>query len=159
MISMTALGIHLKVADIEKSRAFYDALGFKRVNSFGPDMSSTVSYHGTIYQIGESGLIEIADAHELVPEEVWHAPIANAKVTLFVKVLSLIPVIEAARRHNIPIADDPRWFPWGTFEMTIHDPDKLWVVFVSQDSVENKEALQQITQANVYRTEPDYSKQ
>lgn len=157
-IPMATLGVHIKVANIARSRDFYGKLGFQKELDYGPGTPSNECYHGTFYRIGDSAKLELSDAHEVVEPEVFDSPITNAKVSIFVKVSSLVPFLKRVRAYDFVLEHEPRHFDWKAFEMTVIDPDGLRIVFTSPDDVEDVEALRRLTEVDLFRTEPDYSR-
>src|SRR5437588_9602927 len=100
---LSGLGIHLKVADIYRSRAFYESLGFSPIVAFGdskfcsqfPPSVRTVreKMNGVIYRVGENAELEIADAHPAIPDtNIFQAPVESPKVSAMVRVKSLVPL-------------------------------------------------------------------
>jgi catechol 2,3-dioxygenase-like lactoylglutathione lyase family enzyme len=69
-MSITGLGIHIKVKDIEKSRQFYNALGFREVFAYGPSEMVKEDYSGVVFEQG-GGKLEIAEGHRAVKPEVF----------------------------------------------------------------------------------------
>lgn len=135
------IGMHIKVSDFVKSKAFYDALGFKKVFEYGPDkkfvknkqgqlISAPEAYHGVTYQVGDARL-EIADGHRAVKPEVFKEKISSSKTSLMVNVDSIGKLIKRCGKAKIPLTVGPRHFYWGTLEVVIKDPDGLVLVFIA----------------------------
>ncbi|OGG12964.1 hypothetical protein A2773_03030 [Candidatus Gottesmanbacteria bacterium RIFCSPHIGHO2_01_FULL_39_10] len=137
---MNSLGVHIKVRDFGKSRAFYQSLGFKPVFSYGPDQQVIEDYSGVVYEINGAHL-EIASGHRAVKPEVFAQPVASSKISLMLKVNSLKPIVSRCTKFHIPIAVNPRHYYWGTLEMVIKDPDGTVLVFIAPYSPEEAKAL------------------
>lgn len=133
-IAIMALGVNLKVADLARSRVFYEALGFQELGAFAG---------GVVYGIGGVALLELNDRHPAVAPAVFQERITTAKTSLMVKVPSLLPILAAAERKRIPLAVPPRRFPWQTIEVVVRDPDGLIVVFIAPDSEAEFQAVQE----------------
>jgi catechol-2,3-dioxygenase len=145
-ISISKLGIHIKVSDIARSRAFYEALGFQKVFEYGPGTSVTEAYSGTTYGVGDSALLEIADGHVGIEDKgVFKQPITSPKTSLMVNVDSLVPVLTAARSHGIAHSGKTTWYHWNTLETIIRDPDGCVLVFIAPYSEEEKANVERLT--------------
>lgn len=155
-IALTHLGVNLKVRDFDASRAFYDAFGFRRLFAFGPESDEQSPFRGQFYQVGDT-LFEISEGHMAVKPEVFAAPVPDSKVSLMVYVESLVPVLETCERHAVEIHVAPRLFPWGQIGVVVKDPDGFVVVFLSEDSEQERERVQARTTAPLIRAEPDYT--
>lgn len=141
-IAITALGVHLKVADLARSQAFYETFGFRRLGTF-PD--------GVIYGIGGVALLELNARHPAVQPEVFQSRLTTAKTSLMVNVRSLMPVLTAAKRAHIPLAVPPRRFPWKTIEVVVRDPDGFVVVFIAPHTEDELQKVQARTTAHLDR--------
>lgn len=141
-ISITALGVNLKVADLARSRAFYETFGFQHIGAFDG---------GVIYGVGSVALLELNARHPAVAAEVFQTRITTAKTSLMVHVPSLLPVLAAADRAHIPLAVPPRRFPWKTIEVVVRDPDGFVAVFIAPDTPEEFRAVQARTAADLDR--------
>ena len=141
-IVITALGINLKVADLVRSQAFYEAIGFQQLGAFEG---------GVIYGVGGVTLLELNASHPAVAAEVFPSRITTAKTSLMVHVPSLLPVLAAAERAHIPLAVPPRRFPWKTIEVVVRDPDGFVVVFIAPETPEESRAVQARTSADLDR--------
>lgn len=128
-IRMTQLGIHIKVRDFKKSERFYSLLGFKKIFEYGPEKEIKEDYSGAVFEVG-GGLIEVANGHRAVSEEVFQEPILNSKTSLMVKVSRLSPLLKKCKNNGIKIAVAPRHYYWGTIEFVVKDPDGFVIVFI-----------------------------
>ncbi len=127
---INSIGIHLKVANFQKSLKFYQTLGFKKVFEYGPNKKIKEAYSGAVFEHGGCKL-EIADGHRAVKPTVFQQPITSAKVSLMISVNSLKGIISRAKKAHLPIAVNTRHYYWGTLELVIKDPDGLVLVFIS----------------------------
>lgn len=145
-MQIKAIGAHLKVADFEKSKKFYETLGFKKVFEYGPNktfekdgsgnlISATEEYNGITFEHGGCKL-EIADAHRAIKPEGFKQIIASSKVSLMVYVNSISELIETAHNAGIELAVGPRHYYWGTIEVVIRDPDRFVLAFIAPYSEE-----------------------
>ncbi|MGI8913962.1 MAG: VOC family protein [Chloroflexota bacterium] len=141
-IAITALGVNIKVADLVRSQAFYEAVGFQLIATFTG---------GVIYGVGGVALLELNAHHPTVAAEVFQTRITTAKTSLMVHVPSLLPVLTAAEQAGIPLAVPPRRFPWKTIEVVVRDPDGFVVVFIAPDTPEESQAVQGRTSADLDR--------
>jgi catechol 2,3-dioxygenase-like lactoylglutathione lyase family enzyme len=139
-------GIHLKVSDFAKSRAFYEALGFQPNFEYGPGLELTKrtapeNYRGVTFAIDDdTAFFEIADGHLAVKPEVFKEHISSSKVSLMVQVDSLEEITDRAKKAGIPLAKEPVNYHWGTTEIVIRDPDGFILVFVTRTREEYKKA-------------------
>lgn len=129
-MKINQLGIHIKVANFKKSKAFYEALRFQKIFEYGPDKKTKEDYNGITFQVGTTKL-EIADGHRAVKPEVFREPIRSSKVSLMVNVDRISAVLNLCKQRNIPIAVGPRHYYWGTLEVVVKDPDGLVLVFIA----------------------------
>ena len=145
-MQIKGIGTHIKVSDFEKSKKFYESLGFKQVFTYGPDkgfdkdasgnlISATEAYNGATFQHGDCKL-EIADGHRAVKPEVFKQTITSSKVSAMVNVDSISELIETAKNAGIELAVGPRHYYWGTIEVVIKDPDGFVLVFIGPYSKE-----------------------
>lgn len=141
-ITITALGVHIKVADLARSQAFYEAFSFQQIGAFEG---------GIVYGVGGVALLELNDRHPAVASDVFQRPITTAKTSLLLKVPSLIPVLMAAERAHISLAVPPRRFPWKTIEVVFRDPDGFVVVFLTPDTATEFRAVQARTAVDLDR--------
>ena len=141
-IAITALGVHIKVADLTRSQAIYENFGFRQLGAF-PD--------GVIYGVGGVALLELNASHPAVAAEIFQSHITTAKTSLMVRVPSLVPILMAAERAGISIAVPPRRFPWKTIELVVRDPDGFVVVFIAPDTEDEFRDVQARTTADLDR--------
>jgi len=141
-ITITALGVHLKVADLARSQAFYDAFGFQQLGTF---------QDGVIYGVGGVALLELNARHPAIAPEIFQSRITSAKTSLMVHVPSLLPVLTAAERAHILLAVPPHRFPWKTIEVVIRDPDGFVVVFIAPDTEDEFRQVQARTTTDLDR--------
>lgn len=136
---VTGLGIHIKVASIDASRAFYEnILELKPIFAYGDtEFLTTVpsgvptapeKYRGVTYEVGGARL-EIADGHIAVSDEfVFSNRVDSPKVSAMVQVSSLVPLLED--RKLVPNSPVKKYY-WGTIEMVVRDPDGWVIVLIS----------------------------
>lgn len=152
-LEFTGIGIHVKVADIEASRRFYDSLGMQVVFGYGDDEfraslpegcgSAPERYRGLTYQLTEDVNYEIAEGHIAVKRETFQEVITSAKISAMVRVKSLVPLLEnSAINIKFPV----RRYYWGTIEAALRDPDGFVLVFIAQDSDEEYDAVRSLTE-------------
>lgn len=139
---ITALGINIKVADLARSQAFYEAFGFQQLGAFEG---------GVIYGVGGVALLELNARHPAVAADVFQSRITTAKTSLMVHVPSLLPALAAAEQAGIPLAVPPRRFPWKTIEVVVRDPDGFVVVFIAPETPAEVLAVQAHTGADLDR--------
>lgn len=154
---ITEFGIHLKVADIMKSRAFYESLGFQPVFAYGDDefratlpaglQSAPERYRGITYKIGDSAHLEIADGHVAVPaREVYQEKISSPKISAMVRVKSLLPLFNNPLVNiKVPV----RHYYWGTIEAVFRDPDGFVLVLIAPFTQQELQELSRITTIQV----------
>ncbi len=140
-------GIHIKVADFDKSRKFYESLGFKPVFSYGGEehlktlpeglASAPEKYRGMTFEVGGSNL-EIAEGHVgLKNNDSFSETITSPKVSAMFRVATLVPLFE---NPLVAITFPVRHYYWGTVEAAFRDPDGFVLVFIapySEEEVEN----------------------
>lgn len=137
--TIKGLGIHLKVADIEKSRDFYESLGFKPVFAYGDEEflstlpegvgSAPEKYRGMTFQISDSANLEIAEGHVAVNDQgVFSETITSPKISAMVQVESLLPLFD---NPNVDLRFPVRKYYWGTIEAAFRDPDGFVLVFIA----------------------------
>lgn len=134
------VGIHIKVANFERSKRFYEDLGLKKVFEYGPkkilqkDEHGIVSvpedYNGVTFQYGDFKL-EVADDHRAVKSAVFKEKIPSSKVSIMIYVEKISEVVEQCKKTNIPLAVGPRHYYWGTLEVVVKDPDGFVIVFIA----------------------------
>lgn len=152
-LSITGFGTHIKVADIEKSRKFYESLGFKAVFAYGNDAfraslpeglpSAPEKYRGMTFNIGESGVLEIAEDHVAVKDKsVSKEVIKSPKVSAMVKVQSVVPLFT---NPLVSIKFPVRHYYWGTVEVALRDPDGFVLLFIAPYSEEEIKQVSKYT--------------
>lgn len=150
---ITEFGIHLKVADIQKSREFYESLGFQPVFAYGDDEflttlpsgvpSAPERYRGVTYKIGSNAQLEIAEGHIAVSrKEVFSERISSPKVSAMVRVESLVPLFN---NSLVKVTFPVRKYYWGTVEAAFRDPDGFVMVFIAPYSEEEIAQVRQYT--------------
>ena len=122
------INVHIKVKDFKRSLAFYEALGFKKIFSFGPDQKIKEAYRGADFKFGNT-ILEIADGHRVVKPEVFQQPMPSSKISLFFEVSSISKMLDRCQKFGIKIAVWVRHYHWGKLEFVIKDPDGVVLVF------------------------------
>lgn len=146
LMTINSIGVHIKVSDFTKSKAFYEALGFQKVFEYGPDktfekdangnlLSAPEAYHGVTFLHGGVKL-EIADGHRAVKPEVFQEHVANSKISLMVSIESMSGFLTRCKNENIELTVGPRHYYWGTIETVVKDPDGVVLVFIAPYSGE-----------------------
>ena len=137
--TISGLGVHLKVADIGKSRIFYQSLGFKPVFAYGDNdflaslpegvASAPEKYCGMTFQIGENAKLEIAEGHIAIKDQgVFKEMIASPKISAMIEADTLVPLFS---NPMVDIKVPVRHYYWGTIEVVFRDPDGFVLVFIS----------------------------
>jgi len=154
----SGVGIHLKVADLSASRAFYEGvLDLAPVFGYGsPEFRRTLPseiasvtgdglpgaperYCGVTYEPTPQSPIEIAEGHIAVPDpKVFRDRILTPKVSAMMRVDSLLPL---ARDKGIRPKFPVRHYYWGTLEMALKDPDGFVIILIAPYSEQEFEAL------------------
>ncbi len=143
-------GVHLKVADFDASRKFYESLGFKPVFSYGsaehlktlPEglASAPEKYRGMTFEVGNSNF-EIAEGHVgLKNNDSFKEIISSPKVSAMVRVDSLEPLFT---NPLVNITFPVRHYYWGTIEAAFRDPDGFVLVFIAPYSEIELERVKQ----------------
>ncbi len=102
----TELGIHVKVANVEKSREFYESLGFERTFAYG-DASWLAKfcklvvgsskfpdgYRGVEYRLSDWTRIEFGEGRPSVRATVFKEVIKSPMISAMIKVKSLLPLL------------------------------------------------------------------
>lgn len=136
---ISSLGTHIKVADIIKSKDFYESLGFKPIFAYGDDKfralfgkdfpTAQEKYRGVTFKVGENAELEIAEGHIAIKNKgVFKEEITSPKVSAMVKVTTLIPVLE---NPLVEIKNPVTRYYWGTIEAVFRDPDGYVLVFIA----------------------------
>lgn len=152
-LSINGFGTHIKVADIEKSRKFYEALGFKPVFAYGSDAfraslpeglpSAPEKYRGMTFNIGDSGILEIAEDHIAIRDKsVSKDVIKSPKVSGMVRVKSVAPLFT---NSLVSIKFPVRHYYWGTIEVALRDPDGYVLIFIAPYSDEEYKQVSKYT--------------
>lgn len=146
---IVGLGTHLKVKDIEISRAFYESLGFKPVFGYGDDTfrsslpkgvgSAPEKYRGLTFQISDTANLEIAEGHIAIQDQnIFRQKVTSPKVSAMVRVESLAPLFE---NPLVSITFPIRHYYWGTVEAAFRDPDGYVLVFIAPYSEQEAKAI------------------
>lgn len=152
-LTITGLGTHIKVADIEKSRKFYESLGFKPVFAYGDDAfraslpegvgSAPEKYRGMTFNIGENANLEIAEDHIAIKDKsVSKEVIKSPKVSAMVRVQSVAPLFT---NSLVKIKFPVRHYYWGSIEVALRDPDGYVLVFIAPYSEEEFKRVSKFT--------------
>jgi catechol 2,3-dioxygenase-like lactoylglutathione lyase family enzyme len=148
---ITSLGIHLSVADIERSHEFYESLGFKIDVAFGDEkflktfpaavQSAPERYRGISYKINNNQQFEIDEGHPAVKDKkIFKERISSPKISAIVRVKSLVPLFS---NSLVNITFPVRHYHWGTIEAAFRDPDGFVLVFIADYSEEEFEKVSQ----------------
>jgi len=157
--TINALGVHIKVADIEKSRKFYESLGFKPVFAYGDDKfraslpegvpSAPERYRGMSFKIGENAELEIADGHIAVKDNsVFKEVIKTPKISAMVRVKSVVPLFS---NPLVKIKFPVRHYYWNSIEVAFRDPDGFVLVFIAPYSEEEFKQVSKFTKIEVIK--------
>lgn len=158
-LTITALGVHIKVADIEKSKKFYESLGFKPDFAYGDDKfratlpegvsSAPERYRGMTFKIGENAVLEIAEGHIAVKDNsVFKEEIKTPKISAMVKVKSVVPLFS---NPLIKIKFPVRHYYWNSIEVAFRDPDGFVLVFIAPYSEEEFNQVSKFTKIEVVK--------
>jgi catechol 2,3-dioxygenase-like lactoylglutathione lyase family enzyme len=145
-------GVHVKVADIKRSRDFYEGLlDFKPSFAYGPpEFLATIpegvgtapeKYPGVLYEAVNGAPFEIAADHIAIEDKsVFKTPMETAKISSFMRVASLVPLlVEKKFRPKFPV----RHYYWNTIEAVFRDPDGFVIVLTVAYSEEEAESLKE----------------
>lgn len=134
------IGTHIKVANFETSRKFYEALGFRAIFEYGLGLDFKKDTAGNLIAAPgdcrglvfehEGGKLEIADGHLAVKAKVFKTRMPSSKVSLMIQVDSVADILGRCAKNNIEIAVGPRHYYWGTIEVVVKDPDGVVLVFI-----------------------------
>ena len=159
-------GVHIKVANIEVSREFYEGvLDLTPVFGYGdeafrktlPDTLPSVTgdglpgaperYRGVTYEPTPQSPLEIADGHIAVPDAaVFTTPMQGPKITAMLRAESLVPLIrDKGLRPKFPV----RHYYWGTIEIAIKDPDGFVLIVIAPYSDTEMHELQSYVDVEV----------
>lgn len=147
--NIKGLGTHIKVANLDVSRKFYESLGFTPVFAYGSEefratlpeglASAPEKYRGMTFKISDSANLEIAEGHIAIKDPaVFREVITSPKVSSMVQVASLVPLFD---NQNITITFPVRKYYWGTIEAAFRDPDGHVLVFIAPFSDEELAAV------------------
>ena len=137
------IGVHIKVRDFAKSRAFYVGFGFPVVFEYGPDKEVKEDYSGATFQVGTAKL-EVADGHRAVKPEVFEQEVKSSKISLMVEVESLAKIIERAKKMGLSPTTPVRHYYWGKLEVVYRDPDGVILVFTQPYNAEDAKKLKAV---------------
>lgn len=150
-IEFTGIGVHIKVADIHKSREFYENLGFVPVFGYGSEEfiatlpegcgSAPEGYNGVTYNLTDTAQLEIADGHVAVKPEVFGESISSPKISGMIRVKSLVPIAEKLKAiSTYPVCK----YYWGSIEIAVKDPDGFVLIFIAPHSEEEFNKLTEL---------------
>ncbi|MHB8584516.1 MAG: VOC family protein [Thermoplasmatota archaeon] len=125
MAKFLGLTVFLNVSNVEKSAAFYDALGFARM-----DMGESMPVIG--YQLGTGGSLIVGPASMAEDEstKAWLAQKPWGTGTVVIpQVDDVDDIFEKAKRMGAEIEQPPTEQPWGGRMMTVVDPDGYSIIF------------------------------
>ncbi len=137
---INSIGVHIKVNNFARSKAFYLALGFTPVFEYGPNQPVKEDYSGITFQHGSSK-IELADGHRAVKPEVFKERVRSSKISLMIEVDSIKNIIDSAAKSKIAPIVPPRHFYWGKLEVVFRDPDGTVLVFTEPYSAKSAKLL------------------
>jgi catechol 2,3-dioxygenase-like lactoylglutathione lyase family enzyme len=151
-------GTHIKVADIERSRRFYESLGFKPISAYGdeafrsslPDgvLTFPEAYRGISFGIGDSAELEIAEDHVgLEDKSVFAQTIGGNKVSAMVRVDSVLPLFD---NPEVQITFPVRKYYWDTIEVAFRDPDGFVLVFIAKYSTEQMARVRDLREVEIF---------
>lgn len=134
-----SFGIHLKVADFDKSYKFYKDFGLKEIFAYGTeDFTAKIAkqgiptaperYRGVSFDINHA-VLELGENHIAIKPEVFKERISSSKVSAMLDVDSVAEVEKICQKNSYEIAVAARDFPWGTRELVVRDPDGFILVF------------------------------
>jgi len=147
--TIKGLGTHIKVADLDKSRKFYESLGFEPVFAYGDESfraslpegvgSAPEKYRGMTFKVTDSANLEIAEGHIAIKDQtVFKDKIQSPKVSAMVQVQSLVPLFD---NPLVTVTFPVRKYYWGTLEAAFRDPDGYVLVFIAPFSDEEHKAI------------------
>ncbi len=156
---ITDFGIHLKVSNFERSREFYESLGFKPVFAYGDGKfrkslpkgvpSAPEKYRGMTFKVGENANLEIAEGHIAVKDKkVFKEKIKSPKVSTMVKVQSLVPLFS---NKLVNLKFPVRHYYWGTIEAAFRDPDGFVLVFIAPYSEKEFKRISKYTKIEIVK--------
>ncbi|MBI2043992.1 hypothetical protein HYT24_01365 [Candidatus Pacearchaeota archaeon] len=149
---VSGFGIHLKVANINKSREFYESLGFQTTFVYGSEefrstfdksiATAPEDYPGITYKIGDA-TIEISEGHIGVKDKnVFQEVITTPKISAVIHVNTLLPILS---NKLVEIKVPVRHYYWGTIEAVFRDPDGFVLVLMVPYSDEEFAKISKLT--------------
>ena len=128
-MKFTGYGVHLKVADLDASREFYEGLlGLKPSFAYGSDdfraslpegtASAPENYRGITYEVANGQVFEIAEDHIAVKNKNDHGclflfrPLLERSLLLLLLLLlcfSFIRALAVQYLYNVPLLRRSRW--------------------------------------------------
>lgn len=156
---ITDFGIHLKVSSFERSREFYESLGFKPVFAYGDEKfrkslpkgvpSAPEKYRGMTFKTGDNADFEIAEGHIAIKDKkVFKEKIKSPKASAMVKVKSLGPLFS---NKLVNLKFPLRHYYWGTIEAAFRDPDGFVLVFIAPYSEKEFKMVSKYTKIEVVK--------
>lgn len=137
-------GVHIKVKEIKSSLNFYSLFLDKAIFAYGsPEFHNFLKtkgydcqmvsekYNGVTYDIGGM-LLEIADGHLAVKQDVFTSPMTSSKLSFMLHVPSVEILQQTLSKAGYSCAVPIRKFPWGTTEIVYKDPDGVVLVFIEK---------------------------
>ncbi|QQG39442.1 MAG: VOC family protein [Candidatus Aenigmatarchaeota archaeon] len=149
---ITGLGIHLKVGDFDRSRKFYESLGFRPIFAYGDEKfrstlpkglaSAPERYRGMTFEVPGGAKLEIAEGHiAITNSSVFKEQVKTPKISAMISVESLVPLLKNA---NVNIKVPIRHYYWGTIEAAFRDPDGFVLVFIAPFSEEELKRVRDV---------------
>lgn len=137
-----SIGTVIKTKNYQKSRTFYEALGFKVIFEIGPDKEiKSGNDQVVIYGSETGGKFELTDAHPAIKPGVFQDTIKSSKISMMFEVDSLVDIIAGAKSIGVEPAVEVRHYYYGTLEVVFKDPDGVVIVFIEPYSPESAEEL------------------
>lgn len=154
---IVGFGTHLKVADFEKSRRFYESLGFRIAFGGGDEAFRATLPEGVTsvperfreinFKMESGAELEIGEDHVAIQDKgVFQERITSPKVSAMVRVTSLLPLFA---NPLVNIIFPVRHYYWGSIEAALRDPDGYVLVFIAPYSEEEFRRLSQMTPIEV----------
>ncbi len=137
-----SMGTVIKTKDYQKSRTFYEALGFKVIFEIGPDKEiKSGNDQVVIYGSETGGKFELTNAHPAIKPGVFQETITSSKISMMFEVDSLADIIGRAKSIGVEPAVEVRHYYYGTLEVVFKDPDGMVIVFIEPYTAESAEKL------------------
>src|SRR2546429_579264 len=118
--------IEIYVSDVARSRAFYEALGFRVVRQFEDWL---------MLALGDNVLDIQGDGHALVGPHYFTPEISRfprgTGVEISIEVDDLDGLFERARMQGVDIVKPPQDRPWKARDFRIADPDGYFIRFTT----------------------------